>query len=588
MSTASEIADLILRRGQIAGQGAANQGAIWGGTLRDLGQTVAAIPTYLQNEQARQQENQLRTGQLGLQQQEMGIRQAELQQHQRQQAAEDALNNAYSKALKPDGSVDNDVLAQSLAGTPAAAQWPTIQEHLAKSRQTGLEIQKLQGEVQEKERDQIAALGNAADTADTTDHKAGILLHGLADKSISRENAIPLIAAMLDANGNPTDEGVASVIARMKQFSPSDVEKRAQAAKAAVEATNAAAQLLGIQARTAVEQQVAAGTQGGLTPEQQQAAKDRAAALAQTGTNQALTRQQEAQRIGLETQRVGLERQRLAQGEAGVNPALAANVPDVAPGQKNEDFLKTLSPPIASQVKALADGRMAFPSGFALRSPYWQNLLQAVAKYDPSFDAVNYNARAKTRADFTSGKAAQQVNAINTVIGHLSNLSDAAEALHNSDIPTFNQLANLVSRATGSPKVTNFDTIKKAVSDEVTRVWRQSGGSERDIEAAQKNLDASGSPAQLRGAIATYADLLQSKLGSLNEQYRQGMGTDKVDMVTPAAAQTLQKLEQRAGRQPAQAQPTTAPRYQVGDKVNYRGQQKTVTAVHPDGTLELK
>jgi hypothetical protein len=180
-------------------------------------------------------------------------------------------------------------------------------------------------------------------------------------------------------------------------------------------------------------------------------------------------------------------------------------------------------------------------------------MLGNVAKYDPSFDAVNYNARSKTRADFTSGKAAQQVNAINTVIGHLSGLSDAAEALNNSDIPAFNSIANSISKATGSPKVTNFDTIKKAVSDEVTRVWRQSGGSEADIQAAQKNLDASGSPAQLRGAIATYADLLESKLGSLNEQYRQGMGTDKIDMITPGAQKALDAIEKRAGRAPAPA-----------------------------------
>jgi hypothetical protein len=247
----------------------------------------------------------------------------------------------------------------------------------------------------------------------------------------------------------------------------------------------------------------------------------------------------------------GLDQAKLKASQAGAPSAAGAGIPDVPVGQKNEDFLKTLPTPIAAQVKALVEGRQSFPQGAALRSDYWQNMLGNVAKYDPSFDAVNYNARSKTRADFTSGKAAQQVNAINTVIGHLSGLSDAAEALNNSDIPAFNSIANSISKATGSPKVTNFDTIKKAVSDEVTRVWRQSGGSEADIQAAQKNLDASGSPAQLRGAIATYAGLLESKLGSLNEQYRQGMGTDKIDMITPGAQKALDAIEKRAGRAPA-------------------------------------
>ncbi len=295
---------------------------------------------------------------------------------------------------------------------------------------------------------------------------------------------------------------------------------------------------------TAAQSQAALGMLKAETPSQKETRLRLEAANAESARHNRADETLARQRLQLET----------GPGGAG----LGAGMPDVPAGQKNEPFLQTLPATQAGLVKALTDGRMQFPSGFALKSPYWQGLLQAVAKYDPSFDAINYNARAKTRADFTSGKAAQQVNAINTVIGHLHGLSDAAEALNNSDLPSYNSVTNYLSKAIGRPTVTNFDTIKKAVADEVTRVWRQAGGSVQDIEAAQKNLDASGSPAQLRGAIATYADLLQSKLGSLNEQYRQGMGTDKIDMVTPAAQQALAVLEQRAGRAPVAA-PAVAP-----------------------------
>jgi hypothetical protein len=101
------------------------------------------------------------------------------------------------------------------------------------------------------------------------------------------------------------------------------------------------------------------------------------------------------------------------------------------PQVNGQDFLKTLNPTTAQQVKALAEGRMQFPAGFALKSPYWQNMLSAVSQYDPSFDAINYNARAKTRSDFTSGKAAQTINALNTVACHEGDLSDAAKKLNN-------------------------------------------------------------------------------------------------------------------------------------------------------------
>jgi hypothetical protein len=52
-------------------------------------------------------------------------------------------------------------------------------------------------------------------------------------------------------------------------------------------------------------------------------------------------------------------------------------------------FLQTLSPPDAELVKALAEGRLAFPGGFALKAPWWQQKLEQVAQYDPSFDATN-------------------------------------------------------------------------------------------------------------------------------------------------------------------------------------------------------
>jgi hypothetical protein len=558
VGAADRIAEVILRQGEIAGRGAQNTGAIWGGALQNLGQTVAALPTYVQNQRMREQEVAMRN-------QEMQMRTSQMQEMQRKQAAEDALNNAYSKALGPDGNVNMQLLASGVANTPAASQWPAIQEHVAKAQQEGATYKKTLGEVADQQRSHMSAIANAAEAGGSDpETQAGLLLALVAqgDKSgtIAHDDAVGVISQLHGDDGSLNLAAVPQVIGRMKALSAGDVEKRASAAAAAARLTNEQAALPGIQAESTQKQAVASTMVGGRTAAQiaddeRQAAAAKAAEAARIDAGKRADQNLglERQRVGMEGQRLGLEQQKFKASQAGAAPATGMAVPDVAPGQKNEDFIKTLPPPVASQVKALAEGRMAFPQGAALRSDYWQNMLQNVAKYDPSFDAVNYNARSKTRADFTSGKAAQQVNAINTVIGHLSGLSDAAEALNNSDIPAFNSIANSISKATGSPKVTNFDTIKKAVSDEVTRVWRQSGGSEADIQAAQKNLDASGSPAQLRGAIATYADLLESKLGSLNEQYRQGMGTDKIDMITPGAQKALDAIEKRAGRAPAPA-----------------------------------
>ncbi len=209
-----------------------------------------------------------------------------------------------------------------------------------------------------------------------------------------------------------------------------------------------------------------------------------------------------------------------------------------------EDYLKTLDKGQADQVKALADGRQAFPSGFALRSPYWQRMLTEVSQYDPSFDAVNYQSRAATRKDFTSGKSAQNITSFNTAIGHLGTLADAADKLGNSWSPAYNTVANWVVTQAGSPQVTNFNTARTAVTDELTRAFRGTGGNVHDIVEWTKNLNDAGSPGQLRGAIRQAVDLLRSRIDSVGEQYSRGMGktSDPMQLLTPRARETLAKL----------------------------------------------
>lgn len=226
-----------------------------------------------------------------------------------------------------------------------------------------------------------------------------------------------------------------------------------------------------------------------------------------------------------------------------------------------EEYLSTLQPTMASQVKALAEGRMQFPSGFALKSPYWQSLLRAVGQYAPNFDAVNYNARAKTRSDFTSGKAGQTINGLNTGIAHLNQLSDLAEQLNNGSMPSLNAIGNFFSKQSGHPQVTNFNTVKKQVADEVTRIWRGSGGSEKDIQDIMANLDAANSPDQLRGSIYQLTELMGGKVRALEEQYKTGMGitSDNFTMLKPEAQAALSKIAGRAGKTVTVPSGPTAP-----------------------------
>lgn len=213
-----------------------------------------------------------------------------------------------------------------------------------------------------------------------------------------------------------------------------------------------------------------------------------------------------------------------------------------------EDALANVPPNIAAQVKAIADGRLAVPGSFALKSPYWQQMLGLVSQYDPSFDMVNYNARSKTRNDFTSGKSAENIKSLNTAIGHLDTLSKNYDTLGNTDFPSYNTMGNWIGNKAGDTKLQSaiggFDTSKLAVAAEMAKVFRSVGMSQREIKDWEERISTSASPSEFKATVKTAADLMQSRLDAIGDQYSKGMGktTQGLDLLSPDAKKTFEGI----------------------------------------------
>lgn len=234
-------------------------------------------------------------------------------------------------------------------------------------------------------------------------------------------------------------------------------------------------------------------------------------------------------RLETEAKRIAIEKARreladIPNPDAPISPTSKVNGPD---------FLKTLSPPEAALTKSLAEGRMAFPTGAALRSPYWQKALQNVANYDPTFDAVNYGARAATRKDFTSGKSSMNIKALNTAIGHVGELWDqiggtASHGGNGNVVPgatLLNSLGNAYERSRGASGITNYEQTAGAVAAELTQVFRGTGGAEADVKRYLGELNSNASLDQKQGAVRNIMKLLKSRLDAIGDQYSKGMGT---------------------------------------------------------------
>ena len=546
-------AQLAQQLGQIAAETQARNGQIWGNTLAQLGQLPAQVYAQHAAMKAQQAELGIRQAQEKRLEQELTDQQAQRNQGMVRQTAIGSAIQAVTD-VGPDGlpRINRDKL-QGLFAQNAGVFPLDDQEKVFKSLDTieasgkklqdaklshwadlaaevygdgknvtpdsvrlGLATGKALGSVTD---DDIAAINKALDQpgADPKTFLQSVMARDPAQRFKDKLTPKPVTVAPGGSLVNPeTGEAVFQAPERPVSVSPGASLVRPDTGQIVTTAPESPAQL--------------------------ESARRLAAAQAEAARHNRVMEGQGAERIGL----AGTA----AAGGAAGTPAFGQGS-DV----HGADYLKTLPTEQQAMVKALAEGRQPWPSSFALRTPYWQDLMQKVYNYDPSFDTAqaSNNARVKVRQDFTSGTSAKQVNAINTVVGHLSELSDKAEALNNSPVQFVNAVKNFVKTQAGAPEVTNFNTAKKAVADELTRVWRQAGGAESDIKSWQTSLDAANSPTQLRQAFSTIGGLLESKLQALQTQYGQGMGINDVQMISPSARKALDKLEQNSGTAPTRS-----------------------------------
>lgn len=214
-------------------------------------------------------------------------------------------------------------------------------------------------------------------------------------------------------------------------------------------------------------------------------------------------------------------------------------------------YLDTIQDPgLRSLVVQIANGQQQIPKIFRPSKggeigP--TEIASAVAQYDPSFDQADPESRIKSRNDFTSGAAAKQVQSLNTLIGHLSNLSDAADQLHNRSLPAWNAIANAVESGTGNNPVSNFNQARDPAASEFAALLKGGVPGEQEVMAQRNNLSANMSPDQLHGAIGTIAAQVKSRLDALQERANNGLGpyASKVQILSPEGRAALQKLQDK-------------------------------------------
>lgn len=202
--------------------------------------------------------------------------------------------------------------------------------------------------------------------------------------------------------------------------------------------------------------------------------------------------------------------------------------------------------------QAIAGGKLPGLSGFALARPRGQAVMARVMEINPNYDAGDYLAKNQALRGFSTGKEGTALRSFNVAVDHLGSLGELADQLDNTGTPAYNKLANFVAAQTGSAAPTNFDAVKAIVAKEVVKAIVAGGGGVAEREELSNLISKANSPAQLKGVIGHYLDLMDAQRAGLLDQYERTTGRKDGEQVFAA-----KRHGGRPGEAPAGATPTT-------------------------------
>ena len=171
----------------------------------------------------------------------------------------------------------------------------------------------------------------------------------------------------------------------------------------------------------------------------------------------------------------------------------------------------------------------------ALRDPQRNALLARARQINPNYNEAGYGDRDIAYRNWINpnGAGFKQIAAFTTVAGHLDTLDKLGVALKNNDTQAINSAYNWFKTATGDASVTNFNAAKQAVAAETIKAINGTAGALRDREEAAAIFGAVQSPAQLKGAISTVKELINSRLQTSQAMFEAGTGRRNFEELLP-------------------------------------------------------
>lgn len=195
---------------------------------------------------------------------------------------------------------------------------------------------------------------------------------------------------------------------------------------------------------------------------------------------------------------------------------------------RREAWLASQPPDVQAYIKKVADYEID-PRTSSIKGGHREQIMSAVAQYDPTYNQNEFGTRAKAMKDFGTGPQGNSVRSFDVAIDHLDLLKHYTKALDSGDVRMINSLRNKWLEETGSPLPTNLQAVAPIVGAEVSKAVIGSNNALADREELRGPLRSANSVPQINGAIEAYQGLMAGQLRGLKKQYEDTTGKKNFD-----------------------------------------------------------
>lgn len=195
---------------------------------------------------------------------------------------------------------------------------------------------------------------------------------------------------------------------------------------------------------------------------------------------------------------------------------------NLSPEQIGEE-LKMKNPGHYNFLESVKDGKYKITGR---SSKEMNKVVEQIQTIWPGTDLQALQARYDVRKDFTSGKTANNITALNTALSHLDKLSRNADVLDNGAFRFGNKLGNVLKTQTGDSRVRVLNSDIHAVTGELANTFKQSGATDQEIHNFQSALDAADSKEVIKNVVDEFIGLIGGRTQPLLERYQNAFGPD--------------------------------------------------------------